>query len=101
MPDALVEAPDAVHDFMIFPWQAEEASVIYEHLDAWLRELLSRDTDESEEPISDSAESQPHTASYDAQKPDLRCGKSPVMIPSGDVRGVFHLMGEMRSEGMR
>lgn len=43
--DKLVEGPDCVHDFMIFPWQEVEAAVVYGELDVWLRDLLSQDDD--------------------------------------------------------
>jgi acetyl esterase/lipase len=39
-PDHLVSAPDAVHDFAIFPWFAAEAGAVYEEMDGWLRALL-------------------------------------------------------------
>lgn len=41
--DVLYKAPDSVHDFMIFPWFADESAVVLERLDEWLRELLGRD----------------------------------------------------------
>ena len=34
--DSLLMADDAVHDFVIFPWQAKQAEGAYEHLNRWL-----------------------------------------------------------------
>lgn len=48
IPDELYKAPDAVHDFMIFPWFADESAVVLERLDEWLRELLGRDDSDDE-----------------------------------------------------
>jgi hypothetical protein len=44
--DKLVEGADCVHDFLIFPWQEEEAAGVYSQLDEWLREILSEDAED-------------------------------------------------------
>jgi acetyl esterase/lipase len=49
IPDELYQAPDAVHDFMIFPWFADETAAALERLDDWLRDLLSRDDTEDDD----------------------------------------------------
>ncbi|WVF67244.1 hypothetical protein IAT40_001992 [Kwoniella sp. CBS 6097] len=47
--DKLLVSPDSVHDFVIFPWMAEETSRVYEDMDGWLRELLSAEMPEEVE----------------------------------------------------
>ncbi|BEJ15156.1 hypothetical protein CspHIS471_0409230 [Cutaneotrichosporon sp. HIS471] len=54
VPDELYQAPDGVHDFMIFPWFAEETAAVLERLDEWLRDLLSRDDTDDDVVVSTS-----------------------------------------------
>lgn len=42
-PHRILVGPDAVHDFLIFPWMGAEAAVVYKELDVWLRQLLGSD----------------------------------------------------------
>jgi acetyl esterase/lipase len=95
--DKFVEGVDCVHDFMIFPWQAEEAGIVYEKLDIWLRELLAS------EPISEIKSPRWDKLVQETRKrrASLKIGKSPVMGPVQKDRGVLKMVGEMSSEGMR
>lgn len=96
--DRLVEGPDAVHDFCIFPWMAKEAGDVYEDLDVWLRELLSTE----DEPTPEETAS-PDWKQIAFQRQHSRVsfhGKSPVMGPMTE-NGVIRMVEDMRSEGMR
>ncbi|WWD19768.1 hypothetical protein CI109_104232 [Kwoniella shandongensis] len=112
VPDRLFCGPDAVHDFMIFPWMAQEAAMVYEDLDVWLRELLAADLGEDDE------EEEIPTSPEEAQSPDwkdialqrrlsrkktresIKSAKSPTMGPVSDESGVMRMVEDMREEGM-
>ena len=97
VPDRLVEGPDSVHDFMIFSWQSEEAAVVYEDLDGWLRDLLA------EEPTEEEMASQAWKDSgfeREASTKAFKKSRSPRMGPA-DRRGLFTMFGDMGDEGIR
>lgn len=95
--DVLLNVPDSVHDFMIFPWQAEEAAGVYERLDEWLREVLAdNDTDEVEEVwVQTIAERRRK------RRASLKLEKSPLMRPVRKDSNVFGMIGDFQGEGMR
>jgi hypothetical protein len=109
--DRIVECPNAVHDFLIFPWMAEEAGETYQGLDLWLRELLAGNIDEDEEEAPGPQEEMgcpdwkdialKRKAGRRMSRASLRIEKSPVMGPVKGQRGLVRMMGDMRSEGMR
>lgn len=106
IPDRLIEGPDCVHDFMIFPWQAKEATVIYQDLDGWLRELLSTDEDEegpaSPEQLASHDWAQITQRQRDSRKVEretLKISRSPVMGPK--KHNMMSMVSDMRSEGLR
>lgn len=51
--DVLLSAPNAVHDFLIFDWFAEEAASVYEQMDEWIRDLFGADDSDDDVPDSD------------------------------------------------
>jgi hypothetical protein len=91
--DRLIEGPDAVHDFMIFPWQSEDAAVVYEGLDVWLRDLLVAEGQPTEEEAA--------SPDWKDSRKSLKTGKSPRMGPTKDRRGVLSMFGDMGDEGRR
>lgn len=110
--DRIVQCPDAVHDFMIFPWMSEEAADMYEGLDTWLRELLAGSAEEvDDDEVAGSPEEMrspdwkdialKRRVSRRMSRANLRVEKSPLMGPTRDEQGVMRLMTDMRSEGMR
>lgn len=77
--DTLVTGPHAVHDFVIFPWFAEEAAAVYERLDEWLRDLLSEDDSSDDDmTIQLDAELSPLPSPMLPSSPPL---ESPAMRP--------------------
>ncbi|WWC95028.1 hypothetical protein V866_001880 [Kwoniella sp. B9012] len=113
VPDRLFVSPDAIHDFMIFPWMAEEASEVYEDLDGWLRELISADLpEEDEQSVAESLESEESTEaswkemvrqrrlSRQMTRESIKSHKSPVMGPVRDDLGMIRMMGDMSEEGL-
>ncbi|OCF61438.1 hypothetical protein L486_01086 [Kwoniella mangroviensis CBS 10435] len=119
VPDRLFVSPDAIHDFMIFPWMAEEASEMYEDLDGWLRELLSADLpEEDEQSVVESLELEESPAaswkeiswkemvrqrrlSRQMTRESIKSHKSPVMGPVQDDLGMIRMMEDMSEEGLR
>ncbi|KIR34246.1 endoplasmic reticulum protein [Cryptococcus deuterogattii MMRL2647] len=104
VPDRLFVCPDAVHDFMIFPWMEEEASEVYEDLDTWLRELLTTDiyslaaaSKESSEQPKQTADR--HRLTRQRTLESLRSHKSPRMYAAPDS-GMLELVHDMQEEGM-
>lgn len=119
--DRHVKGIDCVHDFMIFPWQSEEAAEVYADLDVWLRELLSgveggsgsvtptETTYQSGQTLTESPllsplspdplPSSPKRSTEDvSRRRSLRAAKSPVLAP---IRpGVGRMMTDMRTEAM-
>lgn len=89
--DVVMEMPDSVHDFMIFPWQAEEAGLVYERLDEWLRDILSED------PAGMTTIFQRRRQ----RKASLRFERSPVMRPLRRESGVLDMLEEFREEGQK
>ena len=90
--DILFEMPDAVHDFMIFPWQAQEAAIVYERLDEWLREVLAEEVEDD-----------PHQTLAHRRRQrrmSLKSEKSPVMRPR-QSSGMIRMIGDLPGEGMR
>ena len=85
--------PDSVHDFMIFPWQAEEAALVYERLDQWLREVLSEE--DEEEPVLTLFQRRRQ------RRASLKWERSPVMRPMRGESGVFDMIGDFHEEGRR
>ncbi|KAK8853339.1 hypothetical protein IAR55_004043 [Kwoniella newhampshirensis] len=110
VPDRLFVGRDAVHDFTIFPWMAEEAALVYEDLDTWLRELLAADleVDEEETPVSPEEAQSPDWKDIALQRrlsrrktrESLISTKSPTMGPVTDESGVMRMVEDMREEGM-
>ncbi|KAK6909261.1 hypothetical protein I203_103278 [Kwoniella mangroviensis CBS 8507] len=113
VPDRLFVSPDAIHDFMIFPWMAEEASEVYEDLDGWLRELLSADLpEEDEQSVVESLELEESPAaswkemvrqrrlSRQMTRESIKSHKSPVMGPVQDDLGMIRMMEDMSEEGL-
>ena len=100
MEDRIIEGPDAVHDFMIFPWQSEETATVYEDLDAWLRDLLASEEVPTAEEIA-SPDWKGIIANRDVSRKELKTGKSPRMGPTKGRRGVLNMFGDMGDEGMR
>ncbi|WWC72152.1 uncharacterized protein I206_106112 [Kwoniella pini CBS 10737] len=113
VPDRLFVSPDGVHDFMIFPWMAEEASEVYEDLDVWLRNLLAADLpeDEDQEVVGSSETEQSEGRESDwnkrakrrrmsrqLTKESLRSQKSPTMGPVGDH--MLKMVEDMSGEGL-
>lgn len=127
VPDRHISGKDCVHDFMIFPWQSEEAAEVYADMDVWLRELLSADesrsgsitpTFEQQPPVSSPAQADsplvspispdllPISPTWTAldrtqrrrSRQSLRSAKSPLLAPSHP--GVRRMMGDMRTEAM-
>jgi hypothetical protein len=92
--DCLMEMPDAVHDFMIFPWQAEEAAIVYERLDEWLREVLATEDVEDFSHATIAERRRKRRAS-------LRIDRSPIMRPLRRESGVIRMIGDLQGEGMR
>lgn len=84
---------DCVHDFMIFPWQSEEAAEVYADMDLWLRDLLAEDPI-PELPLSPQSPIRQRRLS----RQSLRVGKSPHMGPTHP--GMGSMMDDMRSEAM-
>ncbi|KAL1405115.1 hypothetical protein Q8F55_008738 [Vanrija albida] len=119
--DELVVRPDAVHDFMIFPHFADEAAVVFEHMDDWLRQLLLTDSESdgeaeaagaaAEEVAAKSPElfatspklqaalarRESHRASR-AARASLLVGKSPRLRPYRDTPRLMY--GDMQAEGL-
>lgn len=106
-PDQLVEGPDSPHDFMIFPWMAEESAVIYTKLDEWLRELLASDYEVEVVPSSPEEAKSPdwnrialaRKESRKNERDGMKTARSPVLEPK--KHGVIHMVGDMRSEGIK
>lgn len=93
--DVLLCVPDSVHDFMIFPWQAEEAAGVYERLDEWLREVLAEDTDTVEQVVQTISERRRK------RRASLKLERSPLMRPVRKDSNVFGMIGDFQGEGMR
>ena len=92
--DCLMEMPDAVHDFMIFPWQAEESAVVYARLDEWMREVLAAE-DQGEVMHTTIAERRRK------RRASLRLDRSPIMRPLRRESGVIRMIGDLQGEAMR
>lgn len=90
--DVLIEMPDAVHDFMIFPWQAEEAAIVYEKLDEWLRDVLAEEVEEDWQESLVQRRRRRTTS--------MKADKSPVMRPR-QSSGMLRMIGDLQEEGMR
>ena len=73
--DELWEVPDSVHDFVIFPWHAEEAEIAYEKLNDWLGNLERGNTSAGR---------------------IQRCKPAPLETDS-----VFKTIGDLQDEGLR
>ncbi|WWC64742.1 uncharacterized protein I303_107353 [Kwoniella dejecticola CBS 10117] len=109
IPDRLFVSPDGVHDFMIFPWMAEEASEVYEDLDVWLRKLLATALpEEDEEVVAESLEVADiegfggrRRLSRRMTKESLTSQKSPIMGPVQDDMGMIRMVEDMSGEGLR
>jgi hypothetical protein len=105
--DRLVEGPDSPHDFMIFPWMAEESAVVYEQLDEWLRDLLASDYDVEVVPKSPEEAKSPdwntialkRRESRRLERDSMKTARSPVLEPK--KHGVMGMVGDMRSEGIK
>ncbi|WVR09572.1 hypothetical protein IAU60_006641 [Kwoniella sp. DSM 27419] len=113
VPDRLLVSPDSVHDFAIFPWMAEEASMMYEDLDGWLRDLLAAETAEDDEDEVVDALQEEEAEQTDWRdmlrqrrlvrrqtRESLKSTKSPLMGPVRDNAGLMHLMEDMSGEGI-
>nr|XP_019043992.1 endoplasmic reticulum protein [Kwoniella bestiolae CBS 10118]OCF22922.1 endoplasmic reticulum protein [Kwoniella bestiolae CBS 10118] len=110
--DRAFVSPDGVHDFMIFPWMAEEASEVYEDLDVWLRQLLSADLpEEDEQSVAESLELEEDESSWremirqrrltrQMTRESIKSHKSPVMGPVRDDLGMMRMMEDMSEEGL-
>jgi len=106
-PDHLIEGPDSPHDFMIFPWMAQESAVIYEALDTWLRDLLASDYEVEDVPKSPEEAKSPdwrsialkRRESRRIERDSMKTAKSPVLEPK--KHRVMDMVGDMRSEGIR
>jgi hypothetical protein len=106
-PDYLIEGPDSPHDFMIFPWMAEESAVIYEKLDGWLRELLASDYEVDDIPKSPEEAKSPDWSkialkrreSRKIERDSMRTARSPLLEPK--KHRVMDMVDDMRSEGIR
>lgn len=99
--DRLVEGRDAPHDFMIFPWMHAEATKVYEDLDVWLRELLAADYEE-EAPSPEIATSPVWLQRRESRRvvrDKLRASRSPLL--TARKSGVFDMLDDMKSEGLR
>ncbi|ORY33389.1 Alpha/Beta hydrolase protein [Naematelia encephala] len=97
LPDKIVVGEDCVHDFMIFPWQAEEAAKVYAELDAWLRDLLALEDDK---PTSPGLVASPTILnSHRSSRADYRASRSPIMGPMRD-KSVMMMVEDMRDEGL-
>ncbi|OCF34193.1 endoplasmic reticulum protein [Kwoniella heveanensis BCC8398] len=80
--DRLLVSPDSVHDFVIFPWMAEEASKAYEDMDIWLRELLSAELPEEVE----KEEEEQVVEVLDDSPTGLPIPISPLIVPGSQGR---------------
>jgi hypothetical protein len=89
--DVLIEMPDAVHDFMIFPWQAVEAAIVYERLDEWLRDVLAEEVEEDWQSSISEGKRQ--------RRLSMKAKKSPVMRPR-QSSGMIRMIGDLQGEGM-
>jgi hypothetical protein len=106
-PDLIIEGPDSPHDFMIFPWMAEESAVIYEKLDEWLRDLLASDYEVEVVPQSPEEAKSPdwrsialkRRESRKLERDSMKTARSPVLAPK--KHRVMDMVGDMRSEGIR
>lgn len=113
--DELIAMPDSVHDFVIFPWQAEEASIVYSKLDEWLRTVLAKGDDGDDEDTKEqvSQEQQQRDSQWAMEqkireqrrkrresRQSLRITKSPVLQPRKE-RGVMRMVGDWSEEGLR
>jgi hypothetical protein len=113
--DELIAMPDSVHDFVIFPWQAEEASIVYSKLDEWLRTVLAKADDGDDEDTKEqvSQEQQQRDTQWAMEqkireqrrkrresRQSLRITKSPVLQPRKE-RGVMRMVGDWSEEGLR
>lgn len=98
--DRLVEGPDSVHDFMIFPWQSEEAAVVYADLDGWLRDLLASEDEPSAEEVASPDWKDIALRRQESRKAFMKA-KSPRMGPVKDDRGVLRMIGDMGDEGLK
>lgn len=106
-PDLLIEGPDSPHDFMIFPWMAEESAVIYEKLDEWLRDLLASDYEVEDIPKSPEEAKSPDWSriamkrreSRKIERDSMKTARSPVLAPKR--HRVMDMVGDMRSEGIK
>lgn len=106
-PDHIIEGPDSPHDFMIFPWMAEESAVIYVKLDEWLRDLLASDYEVEVVPKSPEEAKSPDWSrialarrqSRKMERDGLKTARSPVLEPK--KHGMIDMVGDMRSEGIR
>ncbi|OXH26602.1 endoplasmic reticulum protein [Cryptococcus neoformans] len=104
VPDRLFASPDAVHDFMIFPWMAREASQVYEDLDKWLRGLLTTDICSPEAASKDSLKQSKEITDQrrltrQRTLESFRSHKSPRMCAAPDS-GMLELVQDMQEEGM-
>ncbi|WWC91851.1 uncharacterized protein L201_006798 [Kwoniella dendrophila CBS 6074] len=111
VPDRLFVSPDGVHDFMIFPWMAEEASAVYEDLDVWLRDLLAAELTEDVDHVDVQSEDQEEDTGWrdmitkrrlnrQMTRESLKSHKSPVMGPVRDDLGMMRMMEDMSEEGI-
>jgi hypothetical protein len=92
--DYLLEMPDAVHDFMIFPWQAEETAAVYQKLDEWLRDVLAAESPEDDWQATVAERRR-------KRRQSLRLDRSPIMRPVRRESGVIRMIGDLQGEGMR
>lgn len=107
LPDCLIEGPDSPHDFMIFPWMAEESATIYSRLDEWLRDLLASDYEVEVVPTSPEEAKSPDWSrialarrqSRKLERDGMKTARSPVLEPK--KHGMMDMVGDMRSEGIR
>lgn len=105
--DYLIEGPDSPHDFMIFPWMAEESAKIYSKLDEWLRDLLASDYEVEVTPQSPEEAKSPEWGrialarreSRRLERVGMKGVKSPVLEPK--KQGMIDMVDDMRSEGIR
>lgn len=100
--DLLIEGPDSPHDFMIFPWMAEESATIYSKLDEWLRELLASDYELEPTPASPEEAKSPdwnrialeRRQSRKLERDGMKMMKSPVLEPKKHGLGVIDMVDE-------
>lgn len=84
-PDVLLPAPNAVHDFLIFDWFADEAAAVYEQMDEWIRDLFGADESDDEVPDSDVPLISPILAKSPHLAPLSPFIRSPDLLPISPV----------------